>query len=1113
MIKKKLIKGLSVLMAATMIVTSGVPISVMASVNQSADHIHTYSEDYMSNDNGHWKSFTCGCITEEDITQNPTYAEHDWDMDNAIVVQPTATSHGYTLATCKECGREKIINEISHTGEHHWVKGARTLEKGVFYDSYSCDIDNCTETKKEKASDILPAVAKLNYSHRDEEWTNNLELEFGYDTTNYPDVNFDGMYYEIYTDGILTKSDYIANGFSIMGATPRSDKEAIFTTILGKEGEKHEYRLVMYPVVKDTTNGGYRACGEVENYKVDQSYVINSEENHIWETKYDNDYHWLEAICHPGVIKNKEKHNWVKLVNSSTEPTCQTSGHYEYECSDCNATKEEEITPLDHNWVMDSRTDGYKTETCSYCGTTRCIENHTPSAWQVVEEATDSKNGTKIKYCLACGKILETSTYTKDDEDKPQPDQDPIITIGCGNVTKALGDEAFYLDASVNNSAKIKYEVGDDTVATVDENGLVTIIGEGTTRIYAEVDAVDGWNPTAANITLTVTAQRHNHVFDTEWTTNKTFHWHKCTADGCDGTISDKAEHTVSDWIIDKEATTTSTGSKHKECTVCGYITETEEIPVVKPNHTHKWSDDWTYDTDYHWHGCIADDCDGSVNDKTEHIPSDWIVDKVATDTEKGSRHKECVVCGYIMTTEDIPTTTPVKPSHTHKFSDEWTSDNTSHWHGCIENDCDGTVIDKANHTASDWIIDKEATTTSTGSKHKECTVCGYVLETEEIPTIKPIHNWSDKWSSDDTYHWHDCTDSNCDEINDKEEHTLVTVVEGQRGKYTDGHVITKCSICGKVLNDRVVSGFFTEAHYKEIKADIENAEKEGTSVDLNYGAFEKTDVIPKEFLELIQGHDVNVELCFDTDTVSSSDVLENCVNISFNGKDVKNPKDIYPGFKIAKAVNFNDIKDKIDDTLQDVLGDVITEANAFDYVVLLSALKPSRLLYFKVQNDTNYDFPIEYELRYFRNDTSKYISLYHIDENGKLEFVKEITKDGTDTLFDLSNTGNYIAISSDTSIKDAKIDVKPDNKKDDNNASNNNNNNSGNITTSNDANNNTTFGSNTDTNVDSNTSNIDATKSVKTGDNNNVWVPIVITLIGFGAIVLSLKKKHNIVK
>ena len=41
-----------------------------------------------------------------------------------------------------------------------------------------------------------------------------------------------------------------------------------------------------------------------------------------------------------------------------------------------------------------------------------------------------------------------------------------------------------------------------------------------------------------------------------------------------------------------------------------------------------------------------------------------------------------------------------------------------------------------AGHKPGDWIIDKEPTTDSEGSKHKECTVCGEKLEAQPIEKI-----------------------------------------------------------------------------------------------------------------------------------------------------------------------------------------------------------------------------------------------------------------------------------------------------------------------------------------------------------------------------------------
>lgn len=43
------------------------------------------------------------------------------------------------------------------------------------------------------------------------------------------------------------------------------------------------------------------------------------------------------------------------------------------------------------------------------------------------------------------------------------------------------------------------------------------------------------------------------------------------------------------------------------------------------------------------------------------------------------------------------------------------------------------------DHTPSDWIVDVAPTATQTGSRHKECTVCGDVLETEVMPILAKL--------------------------------------------------------------------------------------------------------------------------------------------------------------------------------------------------------------------------------------------------------------------------------------------------------------------------------------------------------------------------------------
>ena len=74
---------------------------------------------------------------------------------------------------------------------------------------------------------------------------------------------------------------------------------------------------------------------------------------------------------------------------------------------------------------------------------------------------------------------------------------------------------------------------------------------------------------------------------------------------------------------------------------------------------------------------------------------------------------------------------------HTHNHGTAWKSDAGNHWHECP---C-GDRKDIAAHSFK-WVIDKEPTATRKGSKHEECTVCGYKKAAVAIPakgsTVKP---------------------------------------------------------------------------------------------------------------------------------------------------------------------------------------------------------------------------------------------------------------------------------------------------------------------------------------------------------------------------------------
>lgn len=74
-----------------------------------------------------------------------------------------------------------------------------------------------------------------------------------------------------------------------------------------------------------------------------------------------------------------------------------------------------------------------------------------------------------------------------------------------------------------------------------------------------------------------------------------------------------------------------------------------------------------------------------------------------------------------------------------HSIFSYWSNDNLSHWHDCS---C-GNKHDTATHTSSEWIIDLEATSNTAGSRHKECTVCSYVIVVESIPANGSNFNYN----------------------------------------------------------------------------------------------------------------------------------------------------------------------------------------------------------------------------------------------------------------------------------------------------------------------------------------------------------------------------------
>lgn len=226
-------------------------------------------------------------------------------------------------------------------------------------------------------------------------------------------------------------------------------------------------------------------------------------------------------------------------------------------------------------------------------------------------------------------------------------------------------------------------------------------------------------------------------------------------------TATSKGEHSYEVYTV--AATCTSPGYTVRECSVCG-DRHIEDITPAIPHDYKAHVIEATCDAE----GKTIHRCDGCgssfVTDYTEALGHSWDKGTLitnATCTGEGVMEYRCTRCGYHRLDADpadghIPgaSATCTEPQLCtrcgavlekalgHDYKSEVTAPTCTEM-GYTTNTCSrcgdtnkSNYTEPAGHKPSDWIIDKEPTTDSDGSKHKECTVCGEKLETQPIEKI-----------------------------------------------------------------------------------------------------------------------------------------------------------------------------------------------------------------------------------------------------------------------------------------------------------------------------------------------------------------------------------------
>ena len=261
-----------------------------------------------------------------------------------------------------------------------------------------------------------------------------------------------------------------------------------------------------------------------------------------------------------------------------------------------------------------------------------------------------------------------------------------------------------------------------------------------------------------ASAAATVTIGAHTCAAQGDWQHDENGHWKLCTC----GAEVDRAAHMGG----------TATCTEKAVCDVCGSSygainpdNHTGEIvwtktatahsskysccdAVVVAEEAHEWENGVCAECGYecqHDGGtatctekAVCDICGeeyGEVN-AASHTNLVKTEDKAATHMTEGNiEYWYCDGCDKYFSdkagTQEIALADTVIPKLTEHTADGsgWHSDETGHWNTC---EC-GEKLNEAAHTF-EWVTDKEATATEAGSKHEECTVCGYAKAAVEIP-------------------------------------------------------------------------------------------------------------------------------------------------------------------------------------------------------------------------------------------------------------------------------------------------------------------------------------------------------------------------------------------
>ena len=455
------------------------------------------------------------------------------------------------------------------------------------------------------------------------------------------------------------------------------------------------------------------ACGEVSTNDADTFTAANTALDHDWGKWTQNS----DQKTHTRICKRDASHTETENCHGGTA-TCTAKAV----CEDCETAYGEFAA---HSFTAEKAEEQY-----------------------LKSAATCTAKAVYYKSCTVCGeKGTETFSYgTPLGHDWGEPSY----------IWTAVPDG--YMCVASSKCKNCDEDVSDNATMTYAVTKMPTCLNTGTGTYTATFSVENGFPAQTKDITLPATGHDWG---TTEYTWTPTEDGYTCTAKRVcqkDKTHAE-TESVTAAYAVATEPTCLTDGLGRYQASFEADWAEDASKDVHLSALGHDWGA-WTSNGDgTHTRNCtkdsshtedgtcsggtatcteraICDVCGGAYGDLAAHdftaeVAEENYLKSEATCTEPAEYYKSCKACGLTSEGTEQEDTFQYGNPLGHDYDTEWSQDETHHWYVCKR--CQD-VAELEEHTASGWITDKAATAKADGERHKECTVCGYILETDTIP-------------------------------------------------------------------------------------------------------------------------------------------------------------------------------------------------------------------------------------------------------------------------------------------------------------------------------------------------------------------------------------------